>query len=134
MPQVTSMDPPRLPDEARLTWISAADVGRTRAVVIALITIAILLLIVLSIAAIVRVRRGRRALPALAAETGAMPATGDPDAYRRGRRERSFHPQTARLSVPPRPACRSEPAVHSPPLTPGTSPGRSRRGWDGAPG
>ena len=36
-------------DEARLTWISAADVGRTRAVVIALITIAILLLLVLSI-------------------------------------------------------------------------------------
>ncbi len=66
-------------DEARLTWISAADVGRTRAVVIALITIAILLLLVLSIAGIVRLRRGRRARPALAAESGAMPATGDPD-------------------------------------------------------
>ena len=96
-------------DEARLTWISAADVGRTRAVVIALIAIAILLLVVLSIAAIVRLRRGRRGGPALAAataEAGAVPAAGDPDPTDVVVRERSFHPQTARLSVPPRPASR----------------------------
>ena len=69
-------------DDARLTWIQAADVGRTRAVVIALIAIAILLLVILSIAAIVRLRRGGRDGPALAAataEAGAVPAAGDPD-------------------------------------------------------
>ena len=69
-------------DDARLTWIQAADVGRTRAVVIALIAIAILLLALLSIAAIVRLRRGRHIGPALAAatdETGVVPSAVDPD-------------------------------------------------------
>jgi hypothetical protein len=66
-------------DDARLTWIQAADVGRTRALVIALIAIAILLLVALSILAIVRLGRGRRPGPALAAEASAVPAAADPD-------------------------------------------------------
>jgi hypothetical protein len=69
-------------DDARVTWIQAADVGRTRAVVIVLIAVAILLLVILSIAAIVRLRRGRRHGPVLAAElaaAGALPAVADPD-------------------------------------------------------
>ena len=64
----------RGPASRRTPWRRALTV-----LPIALITIAILLLFVLSIAAIVRLQRGRRARPALAAESDAVPATGDPD-------------------------------------------------------
>jgi hypothetical protein len=68
-------------DEARLTWIQAGDVGRTRAVILAVIAIAIVLLVVLAILMLVRLRRGRRHGPSLtiAEAAGAAPVGGDPD-------------------------------------------------------
>ena len=64
-----------------MTWIRAADVGRTRAVVIVLIAVAILLLVILR-SPPSSASAGRRHGPVLAVETaeaGAPPAAADPD-------------------------------------------------------
>ena len=73
-------------DDARMTWIGAASVGRTRAALIAAVVIGILLLVGLTILAVVRLRRGRRrpaaaAAPALGAPALAASPTlaADPD-------------------------------------------------------
>jgi hypothetical protein len=69
-------------DAARLVWIQADGVGRTRAVMLALVALGILLLVIVSIVAAVRIRRARRrsaaGSPALAAPAEPTPAT-DPD-------------------------------------------------------
>ena len=61
-------------DGARLLWIQADGVGRTRAVMIALVVLGILLLVIVSFVAAVRIRRARRHP---AGVTG--PAVADPD-------------------------------------------------------
>ena len=74
-------------DAARLTWTQADAVGRTRAVMIAVVALGILLLLLVSIVAVVRIRRARRphaaaggaALAAPAAPLTPTPAI-DPDA------------------------------------------------------
>ena len=67
-------------DDARLTWIQADGVGRTRAVMIAVVVMGILLLLIVSIVAVVRIRRARRrhALQPSLAGAAAPPAI-DPD-------------------------------------------------------
>jgi hypothetical protein len=75
-------------DDARLTWIGAASVGRTRAALIAAVVIGILLLLGLAVFAFVRLRRNRRqrslagasaaAAPAVPVAPASAPAT-DPD-------------------------------------------------------
>jgi predicted cobalt transporter CbtA len=68
-------------DDARLTWIQADGVGRTRAVMIAVVVVGILLLLIVSIVAVVRIRRARRRhaiQPSLAGAAAPPPAT-DPD-------------------------------------------------------
>ena len=75
-------------DDARLTWIGAASVGRTRAALIAAVVIGILLLLGLAVFAFVRLRRNRRqrslagasaaAAPAVPVASASAPAT-DPD-------------------------------------------------------
>jgi hypothetical protein len=47
-------------DAARLTWIQADAVGRTRAVMISVVALGILLLLIVSMVAVVRIRRARR--------------------------------------------------------------------------
>jgi hypothetical protein len=72
-------------DEARLTWIGAAGVGRTRALMIAGVAIAIVVLLVLAVVAAIRYRRGHRRAGTetmLAGAGGVTPATAvstDPD-------------------------------------------------------
>jgi hypothetical protein len=68
-------------DDARLTWIQADGVGRTRAVMIAVVVVGILLLLIVSIVAVVRIRRARRrhAIQPSLAGAAAPPPTTDPD-------------------------------------------------------
>ena len=63
-------------DAARLVWLQADGVGRTRAVMIALVVLGILLLLIVSIVAVVRIRRARRR-PAVATAT-ALAAAAEP--------------------------------------------------------
>jgi hypothetical protein len=64
-------------DAARLVWIQADGVGRTRAVMLALVALGILLLVIVSIVAAVRIRRARRRP---AADGAALAAPAEPAA------------------------------------------------------
>jgi uncharacterized iron-regulated membrane protein len=71
----------RAADVARTTWLSAANVGQGRAIIIGAVVLGLLLLLVLGIVALGRRRRGRRAAAAAAASapvaaTGTATATG----------------------------------------------------------
>jgi hypothetical protein len=78
-------------DDARLTWIGAAGVGRTRALMILGAVIGVVLLIALAILTLIRVRRGRRpttevapagaaaAPPGAAPSASALTTATDPD-------------------------------------------------------
>jgi HAMP domain-containing protein len=64
-------------DEARLTWIGAAGVGRTRALMILGAVIGVVLLIALAILTLIRVRRGGRRTTEVA--TAGQTVATDPD-------------------------------------------------------
>jgi hypothetical protein len=67
-------------DDARMTWIGAASVGRTRAALIAAVVIGILLLLGVAAFALVRLRRNRRQRALAVASAGVAPVAPVPPA------------------------------------------------------